>query len=123
MNTPQRTGPATDDNLTPAQLWDRMPKIWVFGAMVAAFGWALTVGGHTITTINGVSACEGFDAAPFLVAGVVILTVIAGLTGQRSLHPARRLPGRATGAMAGVLLAAAGYYLASGLLNPAGSFC
>lgn len=121
MNDTTRNARAS--GLSAAQVWDRAPKVWVFGAILAATGWLFTFGSSTITTVNGVTTCDGLDLGPFMVAPAIVLTVVAGLTSQRRSHPARRLPQSHQWTIVGVLLAAAAAYVAVGLINPAGSFC
>jgi hypothetical protein len=101
----------------------RTPAAWKVAAVVAVFGWAFQMSSSSTTTINGVADCDGFDAGPFIVGGLVAALVVVGFATMRSKHVAMRLNGNARWAIGGVLLAAAALYLISGLIDPAGSAC
>lgn len=101
----------------------RTPAAWKVAVVVAALGWAFQMSSSTTTTINGVADCDGFDAGPFVVGGLVVALTVVGFTTMRSKHVAQRLNGNARWVIAGVLLAAAAGYLISGLIDPAGSAC
>lgn len=101
----------------------RTPAAWKVAVLVAALGWAFQLTWSTTTTINGVADCDGFDAGPFVVGGLIVALVAVGFTTMRTKHVAQRLNGTARWVVAGVLLAAAAVYLISGLIDPAGAAC
>lgn len=93
------------------------PTSWKVAAFVAALGWAVHISQSTTRSVNGVvTDCDGFDAGPFLVGGLVLALTAGGLR-------SKRLDGSARWAVAGVLLAAGAAYLIAGLIDPAGSAC
>lgn len=109
--------------LSLRQIWNRTPKVWVFGAVIAATGWIFSFGSSSTLTVNGETTCTGTDLAPYIVAGVVLVSAIAGVSAQRREHPARRLPPTHTWTIVAVLALAAAAYLVSAWVNPAGNFC
>ena len=117
---------AVADHVNPSGWRDivrRAPAAWKVAVVVALVGWAFEMSSSTTTTINGVVDCDGFDAGPFIVAGLLVALTVVGFVTMRSKHVALRLNGTARWAVAGVLLAAAAVYLVSGLIDPAGAAC
>lgn len=121
------TNAAAAPDHAPATDWRdlirRSPAAWKVAVLVAALGWAFQMTSSTTTTINGVADCDGFDAGPFIVAGLLAALTAVGFATMRSKHVAQRLNGNARWVIAGVLLAAAAAYLVSGLIDPAGGAC
>jgi hypothetical protein len=103
--------------------WQRSPAAWKVAAIAALGGFVFKLGGSTTRTINGVADCDGFDAAPFVTAAVVVGLTFVGWRGLASRHVALRPAARVTLIVAGVLLVLAAVHVVRGLVDPAGSFC
>jgi hypothetical protein len=103
--------------------WQKSPAAWKVAVIVALGGFVFKLGGSTTRTINGVADCDGFDAAPFITAAVVVGLTFVGWRGLASRHVALRPAARVMLIVAAVLVVLAAVHVVRGLADPAGSFC
>jgi hypothetical protein len=103
--------------------WQKSPAAWKAAAVLGIAGFVFKLGGSTTRTIDGVADCDGFDAAPFITAAVVLGLTFAGWRTLGSRHVARRPARRVMFFVAAVLVVLAGVHVVRGLVVPAGSFC
>ena len=103
--------------------WQKSPAAWKAAAVLGLIGFAFKLGGSTTRTINGVADCDGFDAAPFITAAVVVGLTFVGWRALASRHVARRPAARVMLIVAAVLVVLAAVHVVRGLVDPAGSFC
>jgi hypothetical protein len=103
--------------------WQRSPAAWKAAAIVALLGFVFKLGGSTTRTINGVADCDGFDAAPFITAAVVVGLTFVGWRTLASRHVALRPAARVMLIVAAVLVVLAVVHLVRGVVDPAGSYC
>lgn len=75
-----------------ASMWTRIPTAFKGAAVVGIVGFFVSFADIQQTVVNGaVTSCSFIDYAGFVVAGIIVVCVLAGYRENATRHIARRL--------------------------------